>query len=168
MANKNQPFGFRPKSPNPQVHPYPLSSSNSEILCGHPVVTGSNGYITNATAGGGAASIRGIAAEYKAASSGGNLLVWDDPYTIFLAQEDGAGATSTVAYAGENVDFCSDETSGNSVNSAAELDSSSHATTATLQFRLLRKYNIPNNAYGAYCIWECMINAHQNKSTSGT
>ncbi len=167
MANVDRPFGFRPKDPNAPVHYHNLSASNSAIRRGHPVVKDGNGVIAEATAAGGANSVLGIAAEYKAASTGGNIAVWDDPMTIFLAQEDGDSSTTTVTAEGSNMDFIATHSSNNTVDSGAELDSSSANTTSTLQFRVLRKANLPNNAYGDNCIWECMINAHMYKTETG-
>lgn len=168
MANSDKSFGFRPCEPNAPIHYHNLSSTNSEILKGHPVVKGTDGYIVAATAGGGAISVLGIAAEYKAANSGGKIGVYDDPATEFYVQEDGDGATSSVAYEGENVDFISTHTSGNGIDSVCELDISSHAATATLAFRIVRLADeIPNNAYGANAIWRVRMNAAQYKSETG-
>lgn len=168
MANVDRPFGFRPCEPDAPIHHHTLSATNAVIRKGHPVVKGTDGYVVEATAGGGAISILGISAEYKAANSGGKIGVYDDPSTEFYAQEDGDSYTSTVANEGENADFIATHTSNNTVDSATEIDISSHAATATLQFRLIRLANeLPNNAYGANAIWRVRVNVAQYKSETG-
>lgn len=171
MANKDRPSGFKPKKGDKaQISYHSLSDTNAEIKRFHPVVKAGTGYVAEATAGAGANSILGIAAEYKAANSGGNLAVFDDPNEVFLAQDDGVGTATSVASEGSNMDFVNTHTStNNGLESGAELDGSTANTTSTLQFKILRKHDIPSNDYGANCIWECMINSevHQLGSPTG-
>ena len=117
MANTDTPMGFLPRYGTAPCHPYDVSADNTTaILRGAPVVLNSDGYLVNATAGAGNL-IKGIAADYIAASTAGKVMVWDDPDTWFVCQEDGVGTTSAQTHAGNNVDFVSTHTSANGVDS---------------------------------------------------
>ena len=173
MANTDIPMGFLPRFGDAPKHKHDVSSSNSTaILRGAPVVRDTGGYIVNATAGGGARSILGISAEYVAASTAAEIMVWDDPNTVFVCQED-ASATTTIADVGENADFVSTATSGNGVDSAVELQSSSIATTSTLQFKIQGLADQTDataaaaNAWGNHAKLLVTINTHQNRDTTG-
>jgi len=173
MANTDKPMGFLPESDDAPKHSHELSSTNSEILKGYPVYI-SGGYVTNASAAGGAGSVCGIAAEYKAANSGGYLMVWDDPETRFICQEDGVGTTSAVTHKNYNADFVATHTSHNGVDAACELDMSTVNTTSTLAFRILGLADQLDleagaaNAWGAHAKLVVKINAHQFAYTTGS
>lgn len=169
MANSNNPNGFTPvQNANngggqPVVTYFDLSSTNTIIGKGDPVKSAS-GVIDRAAAGD---ALIGIAAEHKAANSGGTIAVWADPSQLFSAQtDDGTGTGTAVAAAQGNCNFVA----GNASNgrSIAELDESSVNTTATLPFKLLWLEKSPNNAYGEFNRWVCKINNHQLGSHTGT
>ena len=62
---------------------------------------------------------------------------------IYIAQEDSDSENLAVTDSGDNVNFIGTSGSTISGKSTAELDSSSSANTATLQFKLLRLAPIP-------------------------
>ena len=106
MANVDSPNGFLPYSGpgNGQavVTYLDLSTSNSAIGKGDPV-THASGVVDQAAA---AAALCGIAAEAKAANSGGQIAVWADPAQRFIAQTDDTTGTATaLAGALNNCDF---------------------------------------------------------------
>lgn len=87
------------------------------------------------------------------------VLVADDPNIIFEVQEDSAGGSSIAASSvGLNVNLLSGTNNG--YVSGWTIQTSSVATGATLQMKLLRASRKPDNALGVYCKWECLINNH--------
>ena len=101
---------------------------------------------------------------YVPASTGGYVMVCDDPDIIMIAQEDG---TLTAADIGLNtkptVTGC-DTTTGISTE---ELDYSEAGTTNTLMLKILRLYNIEDNAIGANAECECKFNVHALRLETG-
>ena len=108
MANTDAPNGFRPWSnPNngsgqPVVRYLDLSASNTQIDKGDPV-TSASGVINVAAA---SDALIGIAAESKAASTGGKIAIWSDPDQEFVAQtDDGTGTATAIGGAQANINF---------------------------------------------------------------
>lgn len=173
MANVDNPSGFMPYvSPSggggqAYIEYLDLSSSNSLIGKGDPVKSVS-GVVDKASA---ADALCGIAAEAKAANSGGKIAVWCDPNQRFVAQcDDTTGVLTALAGIQLNADFVT----GTAVNgiSIAEIDESSGATTATLPFKVLRLSEEMNgrqaNAFGQFNRLVVKINNHQFGSHTGT
>ena len=101
---------------------------------------------------------------YHTASTLQYILVADDPNLLFMVQEDGnMGANSSMA----NVNLASGSGSTVTGYSAWELSSSSIATTATLQMRVVTPYRVANNAVGTNCKWLTKINLHSFTNTTG-
>ena len=74
-----------------------------------------------------------------------------------------AAATEAMGNANLVIGNCSTATGV----SIAEIDSSSAATTATLQVRLLRLVQRPDNVAGNYAKWLVQINLHSLLYTTG-
>lgn len=195
MANTDAPFGFkaiRHKAGGEiRVSKYIIASDeSSDIGIGDPVVksgttstTGDNAgipIVTLVTAGTGNA-VTGIVAsigpirsnlslnyyDASALSEEVEVYVYDDPYTVFIAQDDGVGTALAATDVGLNINIALDEGVDTTTGiSGAELDGSSKASGATLQCKLLRLYKDGggDNEIGANAIWECTINNH----TEGT
>lgn len=174
MANLDNATGFVPVGRlgggrgSPKAREYELHDSNSEIGIGTPVAIVDGG-VNLATAGAGN-TILGIAAEHKAASSGGKILVWDDPDQLYTAQtDDGTGTATAEAAIGLNIDFVG--TGVSSGRSTAELDEDTAAVGATLQFRIvgLSKEMQRNdvNAHGEFNRLIVRINTHQLAQGTG-
>ena len=175
MANRNAPSGFLPVNlptgggGQPVVEEFDLTVANSEIGVGTPVKWVS-GLIDRAAA---ADALAGIAAEYKAASAGGKIAVWSDPNQRFVAQtDDGTGTLTAVGGIGLNTSFVG--TGVTNRRSTAELDQSEGATTATLEFKVLKlspEYSGSGgikNVYGEFNRLIVKINNHQFGSSTGT
>jgi hypothetical protein len=170
MANQNIPHGFRPVRSNaggvgqPKISYFTLAAANSAIGLGDALIM-SSGDVDIATA---SAALIGIAAEAKAASTGGKIAVWADPQQEFEGQtDDGTGvATSAVLAIGKNINLVA--TAPSAGKSKMELDESSAATTATLPFKIIGLYTDPQNAYGEFNRLVVKINNHVLGSHTGT
>jgi len=87
------------------------------------------------------------------------VLVADDPNIIFEAQEIGTGTALTAAEVGLNVNMVAAANSG--YLSSWVLTNTTEAATATLDCKLLGlSQRNPNNAFGAYAVWNVLINNH--------
>lgn len=87
----------------------------------------------------------GDATRVLALNTAGTLLVCTAPDVVMVGQEDGDTDPLVHADIGSNVEIIN---AGATANSVMMIDSSSHATTATLPLRLLGLHNIPGNEYG--------------------
>jgi hypothetical protein len=175
MANQDAANGFEPYlnghggGGEPVANEYILDASNTEIGKGTPVVMTSSGGVDIATAGAGNA-ILGIAAEYKAASAGGTIKVWDDPDQQYTAQtDDGTGTSTAQTVVGARIDFVGTGVSATKL-STAELDEDTGGTGATKQFQVmgLSKEVQKNvvNAFGEFNRLIVKINTKQDAADS--
>lgn len=98
---------------------------------------------------------------YRAASTGRYVFVADDPELLFEIQEDSVGGALAVTSVGLNVNFA--DAGGSTVTgfSGLEIDSSTAATTATLDFQLVRMVDREDNAIGDNAKWLVKLNNHQ-------
>lgn len=198
MANRNMPRGIIPVqrldgSPyNGAANVYSVPAAyGTALYLGLPLIaTGAsdaNGVpvVQIATAAGGAYTIGpmvgivdggepvvGVTRDlpvYHPASTNQYILVADDPDLIFEAQEDSVGGAITVTSAGtKNVDFIAGAGSTVTGYSGWMLDSSTIATTATLQMRILRGVHRSDNELAAsYAKWLCKINLHSLRNATG-
>lgn len=83
--------------------------------------------------------------------------VIDDPNQLFIIQNDG---TSAVANYGKNADIVVGTGSTTTGVSANELDTSSIATTAALNLKIVGLWDVPGNAVGANAVVVVKINEH--------
>lgn len=106
---------------------------------------------------------------YHPASTAQYILVADDPDLVFEAQEDSVGGSIAMASAGtKNVDLVAGAGSNASGYSGWMLDSSTVAVGATLQCRLLRGVERPDNTMGSsYAKWLVRINLHSMRNPTG-
>lgn len=179
MANANAPFGLKPirgafsQPYNDGAQPYAkLAADTSVIRYGDPVtVTGTASAsgvpaVTLSTAGTGNA-ITGVAVGfrplgatewlgYAPASVEYEVLVEDNPLAEFLIQEDSDSGNLAAADVGLNAAIIFGTATGN--RSAAMLDSSTKATTAGLQVRILGLAQIVGNEIGTYAVWRVRLN----------
>lgn len=86
-----------------------------------------------------------------------NADVIDDPNQLFIIQND---ETSAVTDYGKNADIVVG--TGNTITgmSANELDTSTIATTAALNLKIIGLWNVPNNAVGEFAVVVVKINEH--------
>lgn len=112
------------------------------------------------------------AAPYRVASTLRYAMVADDPNLLFEAEEDGAGDPLELQDLGQNIDFVATAGSTTTGQSGMVIDSSTHATTATLPLKLMEAKRSADNevvADGqAYTRWIVKINNHQLGSHTGT
>lgn len=190
MANTNAPFGLAPVEYlsgakwNGQARRYYIPSSDTNAFAiGDPVVLAGDAdsrgiaSITLATAG---SAFLGCIVGAGGLAYGGfsgdptNLnttvipatktkayyvLVADDPNIIFEAQEIGTGTALTSAAVGLNVNMVAAANSG--YLSGWVIDNTTEATTSTLDLKLLGlSQRNPNNTFGAYAVWNVLINNH--------
>jgi hypothetical protein len=161
------------------------ASYGSAIYVGDPVVTVTNSEdagsgiptVQLATAGGGTTllgpmvgivaggePIIGVTRDlpvYHPASTAGFVLVADDPSLLFLIQEDGVGGAMAAGAAGRNADLVAGAGSTVTGQSGWQLDSSTLATTNTLQMRIRRLLEQTDNVAGLSAKWLCRINLHE-------
>ena len=169
MANPDRPHGFRPvatPSGTPaRTNEYNVAAANTAMGIGDVVVLTTAGVVDAGAAS--ATQIIGIAAQAKAASSGGTMLVYDDPDLLVEAQtDDGTGAATAAADLFGNIDFVA--TAPSNDMSRMELDESSQADTSTLPFKLLKLYPVSDNEHGEFNRIICSINNHVLKSSGTT
>lgn len=169
MPNSNVTFGLKPvrtKGGEIQIREYYVPASDSTALfVGDPVIIAGGAdadglsTVTRATAAS-AGRITGavvgfrpdasvIANGYRVASVAGYVLVSDDPDQVYEIQEDAVGGALAAADVGLNADLVAG--SGSTVTKASgfQLDTSTKATTATLQLRVLGFQRRADNEIGA-------------------
>lgn len=190
MANTNAPFGFRPvkyrdgKAYTGACNEYYHDSGDSTALyMGDPVIlAGSSNSlgvatVVRATAGSGA-YVSGVVVGFRpdtaiplgygAASTGYYVLVADDPDLMYEIQEDGVGGAIALASVGLNADFVAGSGSTYTKRSGFMLDSSTAASTNTLQCKIHGFSQDPlNETATAYAKMLVSFNLHQMNNTTG-
>lgn len=169
MANVDLPSGFKPYG---RIYHVGIYTAGGTIYPGDGVkfdagdanTTEFEGRVVAATA---AAAMCGVAANY--ATAGQKVRVYDDPQQLFIGQCDGADFDSN-ADLSLNASILA--TGGNSTYRASrmEIDSSTLATTATLEVKVLRflRRHDDKNAMGEFAQVVFKINNHQLGSSTGT
>lgn len=197
MANSNAPFGLRPIQDNGtpwngqgRLIYFPTSQAGN-IFLGDPIVPlggsdangvpafgiasaaggnvvagGFNG-ISNGPAGSGFTVTRDLPV-YRQASIANYGFVCDDPNQLYVIQEDSVGGALAAASAAmENADLVAGVGSTVTGFSGWMLDSSTAATTNTLQLRILGLLRGPDNVIGNYAKWVVRLNLPSLWSTTG-
>jgi len=190
MANSNTPTGLSPVrhrsgAPyNGSATRYFVPASDSTALyVGDPVIlagsadTDGVATVTKATAAGGAymlgpvVSVEPISRDstvYREASVARYVWVADDPDLIFEVQEDAVGGALAVADVGLNADWIAGTGSTVTGISGAMLDTSTKATTNTLQLRILGfSQKVDNEVGNAYAKVLVAINLHSLRNLTG-
>jgi hypothetical protein len=169
MANPDKPHGFRPLSstsgePN-RTNEYNVAAANSIIGIGDLLVLTTAGTVDRAAVS--ATQIIGVAAQAKAASAGGTILVYDDPDIRLEAQtDDGTGTGTDAADLFGNFDIVVTDATNDQSN--MEIDESSGSATATLPLKTIALYPDVENEHGEFNRLICIINNHVLKSTGVT
>ncbi len=174
MANLDSPKGLVPvNTPSGGIRTglYTITAGSTKHHIGDPMTLAAAGTVGTGIAG---TVCVGVAmaffdadgvpvSHYPAGSAAGyTCLIANDPNQEFMAQEDGAASDLALADIGLNIDTVGTHAGNDDTGiSGCELDSSSVADTVTLQLRLLRKMDIPNNDLGDHCKWIVKINNHQ-------
>jgi hypothetical protein len=187
MANKDRPAGLKPVkhlngSPwnGKTTMYYKAAGLNEAIFIGSPVKSAGSAdatgkYPTVQLAGQDAA--RGVVVgigntPYLAAdltdldltnspvSTAHYLMVADDPDLIFECQEDSSTAF-TADSIGCNADLTTESGNTSTGHSTVEIDCATETTTSTLQVKILRLVDRPDNELGNYAKFEIMFNQHE-------
>lgn len=95
---------------------------------------------------------------YLAASQAAYVYVTDDPFLLYMIQEDSVGGAMVSGAAGRNADLIAGTGSTVSSYSGWMLDSSTLATTNTRQLRIIQALQQPDNAIGVNAKWLVKIN----------
>lgn len=198
MANPNAPRGLIPVrhlNGNPYNGAYniysvpasygtalyvglPLIATGASDANGVPVVQIATAGATNYTIGpmigivDGGEPIVGVTRDmplYHPASTNQYILVADDPDLVFEIQEDSVGGSIAMATAGtKNADMIAGAGSTVTGYSGWMLDSSTIGTGSTLQLRILRGVERPDNTMAAsYAKWLVRINLHSLRNATG-
>jgi hypothetical protein len=93
------------------------------------------------------------------------VYVNDDPMTLFAVQGDATATLQVAASANQNFSFTVAAPSNAVQPSATVVNSSTIASTVTLCGKLVGLLQIPNNAFGAYAVWQAKLNVHDLGST---
>jgi hypothetical protein len=190
MANLNAPFGLRPSRSlgrsNVQCNSYAHDSGDSVALFrGDPVVTtgtstsavngiadgtpivAASGTITTTAIRGAIVDVRptltNLSLNYCPASVNLEVFVADDPYQLFDIMSNGTAAVGDVS---GNIGITAG--SGSTVTGMSAYVATESSLGSTNVLRIIRIAPVVNNAVGANAVFECSVNAHELKSTSGT
>lgn len=197
MANANSPRGLQPYADSTAryftgggtVYYVPPSDANN-IFVGDPVIAsgladangvpavtlataGSGNYLTGAmiglvdNAGALVVPVLQNSPVYRQANVGAYILVADDPDLMFWVQEDSVGGALPAGAASGNADLVAGTGSTVTGFSGWQLQSSSEGTGATLQLRILRALQEPDNAIGTNAKWLVKINLHTLRNATG-
>lgn len=196
MANTNTPFGLRPVrhingAPynGGATRYYVPASDGTALYLGDPVIIAGSAdaaglaSVTKATAAGGNYMLGPVVAFdpvegagaggrdstiYRAASTERYVWVADDPDLVFEVQEDGVGGALAAADVGLNADWIAGTASTVTGLSGAMLDTSTKATTNTLQLRILGfKQSVDNEVGSANAKVLVSINLHSRRNLTG-
>mgnify|MGYP003436206611 FL=1 len=108
------------------------------------------------------------AAGYGAASTLFYPLVCDDPAVLYEIQEDSVGGALAVTSVGLNADLIAAAGNNATKQSGFMLDSSTAATTATLQLRVVQLEQRADNEIGANAKWLVAINLPTETGAAGS
>ena len=156
MANPNRPYGFLVADSEGaafRAKPY-KKQSGSAIFMGDVVKRNAAGTVEVATAGD---IIVGVAAEYKAATSTDDILVYDDEDCIFECMALGSFAQSDV-FLNANIDATTGDTL--LLTSRQSLALSTKNTTSSLQFVILGIVTNADNELGSFARIKVKPNSH--------
>lgn len=154
MANSNIPFGFQPLVTNGKQDQVTVYAKTAVALyAGDVVKMTSTGQVAVAAAGD---VFIGVCAE-SATAGATTIAVYDDPSYRFMAQVNGDFQLTDVGQNANIVATAADTTLSRSKHS---IDSSSFATTASLQFKVMGLVARGVNAVGSYAIVNVKPNAH--------
>lgn len=148
------------------------TSNTANVLSdGRKFAAGSLPEINKATAGdtnkitgvivGFLANPSNLTLNYNTASTERVAIVADSPLQEFMIQEETAGTALAATSVGLNANVVFAESGSTATGlSGVELDTSTPATDATFQLKILRLLDAPENAIGQHAKWRVKINNH--------
>lgn len=169
MANVNNPHGLRPLMRNynggrPECESYTKEVGYAAAIYIWDPVTELAGVLNGPASGitPGTTRYRGVAMDYSLASVAAVMTIMDGAMAMFSCQEDASGASNVVAakmgYMANLTTTAGDSTRN---TSKVQLSGTSINTTSSLDVRIDRLLNVPDNAYGANARLEIHFNKHQ-------
>lgn len=168
MSNVNNPHGLRPLMRNsnggrPSCEAYTKDVGYGSAIYIWDPVTELAGLLNGPASGitPGTTLYRGVAMDYSLASLQALMTIMDDVGAMYEAQEDNSGAANVVAgKMGYNANLTG--TAGDSTRntSKVQVSGTSINTTNSLDVRIERLLNVPDNAYGANARLEIRFNKH--------
>ena len=192
MANIDAPFGLRPiakvgSAPGGTTGTtkYSIASGASALFTGDPVTQHTDGTVKIAT---NSDALRGVfmgcfytdpstskprfnnTFPNGTVASDAIAFVADDPDQLFIIQQDSDANNLVAANLNENCNLTGFGNGSTTTGvSAVEIDSSSKATTATHQVKLIDFYDVPSNdATANNSIFVVKINNHELNGGTGT
>ena len=181
MANVNKPFGLRPLgnlsgTGSQKQYGYAIADNQAGAIFQGDLVTLKDGYILQFNPAAHTAAV-GVfnGCNYIDPTTGkptwsnyypgsvnitqGKIIaeVLDDPSQMFLIQNDGDSAATDYGLNADIVIGTGSTTTGVSAN---VLDTSSIATTAALNLKIIGLWDVPNNAVGTNAVVVVKINEH--------
>lgn len=159
MANRDQPIGFRPYGGIKRARYYDIDATTTMFI--NDLLNMENdGYPDQAAADD--KCIIGISNVYRTSSAtAGQIVVFDDPAQLYVAQADGADFSSQTV-CGNNCDIIVGTGSSTTGLSAMEIDSS-EVTAGAASVHLLKRAKdtvIGANAWGANVNMICYVYEH--------
>src|SRR4030095_3345507 len=154
MANADEPRGFVPVRTLDgsciTTARYSLAAANGAIGIGDLLVIDATGFVTGRSAASPAAgTVVGVAAAPASASSGGTILVYDNPNIVYMAQtDDGTGTATAQTCVGNNINIV-DAVPVAGI-SRQELDENTAAVTNSLVWKILRLFPRIDNDFGQF------------------
>jgi hypothetical protein len=169
MANVNNPHGLRPLMRNfnggrPECESYTKQAAYAQAIYIWDPVTELAGVLNGPASGitPGTTRYRGVAMDYSLASLDAVMTIMDGSGAMFETQEDNSGAANVVAakmgYLANLTTTAGDSTRN---TSKVQLSGTSINTTSSLDVKIERLLNVPDNAYGAFGRLEIHFNKHQ-------
>lgn len=104
---------------------------------------------------------------YLPAGQAAYIYVSDDPFLLYMAQEDSVGGAMVSGASGRNVDLIAGAGSTVTSQSGWQLDSSTLTTTATFQMRIIELLQEVDNAVGVNAKWLTKINLNTMLNPTG-
>ncbi|HEX8186473.1 MAG TPA: hypothetical protein VF747_17030 [Blastocatellia bacterium] len=167
MSNLDNPYGLHPLTTQhggpPHVQKMQKDAAQATAIFKQDVVAREADSFLAPGGTPGTTLYDGVSLDYGAALTLTDHLVVVDPSCIFDAQADGS---LVQADEGLNVNFIFGTGNSTTKFSGHELDSSTEATTGTLDAHILRILPIQNNDPGANCRFEILINRHRRSPLS--
>lgn len=104
-----------------------------------------------------------LTTNHRPADTAQDALIYWGQDVLYTMQEDSDGNAIEITEAGLNIDVIVPTPAGSTITgiSAMELDSTSAANTSSLNMRLHRVHDMPDNALGTNADWVVSINASQ-------
>lgn len=166
MANRDNPHGLAPLMRTlsggvPSVREYTKDADGATAIFQNDVVARDDDSFINPGGTPGTTTPQGVALNYGAGSAITKHLVMDSPDALFEAQDNDDSDGFAEADMGLNCNLVFGAGSTASLISGHELDESEIATTNTYDVHLLRKLDVPDNAYGEHVRVEVVFNKHR-------